>query len=449
MDEMRVERPSSLAALPAVVEAWGLRGAQPVVVLAGGAGAMDGESGRRARTAVEDAILPAVIEARAALVTGGTDAGVMRIAGEARRAAGATFPLIGVVPEAMVELPEAAAGAAPGSEAPGSTDGRPGHTAAVQPDHTHLLAVPGDRWGTETSWMFALADALAGGRATVTVVLNGGAIARAEIAESVRLGHPVILVEGTGRAADEIADAIADGRPAGDGDPDGALRESGLVHAVRSDEDGALRAALRRALAPQHRGIRMSQTTRASTAARPASYEDEMRDLIERLDATEEQRQFMRSRWLDQVVYMGDRATEAKKRYHTFRLATVIGGVLVPALVSISLAGAGRFDSDLDFMMRLLTFVVSAIVAITASVESFFHFGDRWRHYRVNAELLKSEGWQYLTHSGGYRRVTDPELAFQGFASRVEAILRDDVEGFMTQMTSNAPIEKHDIFTKL
>ena len=31
----------------------------------------------------------------------------------------------------------------------------------------------------------------------------------------------------------------------------------------------------------------------------------------------------------------------------------------------------------------------------------------------------------------------------------MEEILRDDVEGFMTQMTRNAPIEKHDIFTKL
>ena len=29
-------------------------------------------------------------------------------------------------------------------------------------------------------------------------------------------------------------------------------------------------------------------------------------------------------------------------------------------------------------------------------------------------ELLKSEGWQYLTHSGGYRRVTDPEVALKG-----------------------------------
>jgi hypothetical protein len=146
---------------------------------------------------------------------------------------------------------------------------------------------------------------------------------------------------------------------------------------------------------------------------------------------------------------MGDRAGEAKRRYYGFRLATVIGGVVVPALVSISLAGQGRFDSNLDFGMRLLTFGVSAMIAVTASVDGFFHFGDRWRHYRVNAERLKSEGWQYLTQTGGYRKATDPQQAFQGFAARVEEILRDDVEGFMSQVADSSPIEKHDIFTKL
>jgi hypothetical protein len=99
--------------------------------------------------------------------------------------------------------------------------------------------------------------------------------------------------------------------------------------------------------------------------------------------------------------------------------------------------------------VRLLTFIVSAMVAVTASVEGFMRYGERWRHYRVNAELLKSEGWQYLTQSGSYRKVSDPEQAFQGFAARVEEILRDDVDGFMSQVTRTSPIEKHDIFTKL
>ena len=330
----------------------------------------------------------------------------------------------------------------------------PSPPAQVQPDHTHLLAVPGDRWGSETPWLFTLAREVAAGRPIVTVALNGGSVARAEIAESVQRAIPVIVVQGTGRAADEIATALADGRPAGEGDPDAALRESGLVQAVRFDEDGALRAALGRVLAPHQGSARMTQSAAAPPAAAidpgaTPSYEEEMRSLIARMDITDEQRQFLRSRWLDQVLYMGDRASDAKRRYYAFRLSTVVGGVIVPALISISLAGAGRFDSNLDFGMRLLTFVVSAMVAVTASVEGFMHYGERWRHYRVNAELLKSEGWQYLTASGAYRKVTDPEQAFQSFAARVEEVLRDDVDGFMTQVTRTSPIEKHDIFTKL
>lgn len=433
---MRIDRPETLDALPAVVASWGLAGTCPVVVLVGGAGAMDGEAGRSAARAIAEGVLPAVEAAGAALVTGGTDAGVMRLAGEQRRASGGRFPLVGVVPAGLVELP--GEGIAVGGVAAVPP-------AQVQPDHTHLLAVPGERWGAETPWLFAVADTIAGEHRGVTVVLNGGTIARAEIAESVRRGRPVIVVEGTGRAADEIASALADGRPAGEGDPDGALRESGLVRAVRFDEDGALRAALGSALAPEHGSPPMS----SQPAAASLGYEEEMRLLIGRMNVSDEQRQFLRSRWLDQVQYMGDRASEAKRRYYAFRLATVVGGVVVPALVSISLAGAGRFDSNLDFGMRLLTFVVSAMVAITASVEGFFHFGDRWRHYRVNAELLKSEGWQYLTGSGSYRKLDDPEQAFQTFAARVEDVLRDDVDGFMTQVTRTSPIEKHDIFTKL
>jgi hypothetical protein len=39
--------------------------------------------------------------------------------------------------------------------------------------------------------------------------------------------------------------------------------------------------------------------------------------------------------------------------------------------------------------MRLLTFIVARWWLITASVEGFFHFGDRWRHYRVGAMLKR------------------------------------------------------------
>ena len=51
--------------------------------------------------------------------------------------------------------------------------------------------------------------------------------------------------------------------------------------------------------------------------------------------------------------------------------------------------------------MRIATWVVGLVVAISAAIE-FFHYGDRWRTYRRTAELLKTEGWLFLQLSGRY-----------------------------------------------
>ena len=51
----------------------------------------------------------------------------------------------------------------------------------------------------------------------------------------------------------------------------------------------------------------------------------------------------------------------------------------------------------------MVTFAVSLVVALSAAVEGFFRFGDRWRHYRSLVEELKSEGWSFHELSGPYR----------------------------------------------
>jgi len=50
-------------------------------------------------------------------------------------------------------------------------------------------------------WLFA---ALAEGRPSVTIVANGGGITLTEVEFNVRAGRPVILIEGSGRAADAL-----------------------------------------------------------------------------------------------------------------------------------------------------------------------------------------------------------------------------------------------------
>jgi hypothetical protein len=42
------------------------------------------------------------------------------------------------------------------------------------------------------------------------------------------------------------------------------------------------------------------------------------------------------------------------------------------------------------------------LVATSAAIEEFFHFGERWRHYRRSVELLKAEGWKFFELAGVY-----------------------------------------------
>lgn len=152
--------------------------------------------------------------------------------------------------------------------------------------------------------------------------------------------------------------------------------------------------------------------------------------LIDELDLDERRKRFLRSRWLEQLDWVGSKANKARDRYYRLRLTTVIGAVLVPGLVSVSFAGGA-----LERSLRVTTWVISLVVAVSAAVEQFFRFGERWRNYRRTAERLKTEGWLYLELSGPYS--TDGathESAFPAFATRVEELLQGDVDVYLTKV---------------
>jgi hypothetical protein len=103
------------------------------------------------------------------------------------------------------------------------------------------VAVPGTQWGDETRWLFDLAELIAGDRPIRTVLVNGGAITRVELAESVRRGIPVIVIRGTGRAADDLdADDVLDGSD--------ASYDRSLISVVEAAETEGLRSMLLEAL---------------------------------------------------------------------------------------------------------------------------------------------------------------------------------------------------------
>jgi hypothetical protein len=119
--------------------------------------------------------------------------------------------------------------------------------------------------------------------------------------------------------------------------------------------------------------------------------------------------------------------------YTLLRLVAILGAVLVPALVAINP------PAEWTQSVRLLTFSLSLCVAIATALESFFRSGDRWRHYRRNTEALRLEGMQYLMLSGPYTTATSHQVAFHEFATRLNAILGNEVDAYFTQVA----IEKH------
>jgi TRPM family ion channel len=180
--------PESNATLAALVDDI-RRQADYFVFLAGGASNMDSERHRPA-LAMFAALAQLSREGyRLAVGDGGTRAGIMEAAGNARRASGNKFLLIGVAP--AVDVP-------------------PRGRTPIDPNHSHVITVADpsapatDAWGTETVTMYWLFARLAAGRRSVAVLVNGGTIALKEALANIEAGRVVIAVEGSGRAADAI-----------------------------------------------------------------------------------------------------------------------------------------------------------------------------------------------------------------------------------------------------
>jgi hypothetical protein len=190
----------------------------------------------------------------------------------------------------------------------------------------------------------------------------------------------------------------------------------------------AVRSSLPNGDAP----VEKPQAGAAAPGGGRGSYEQRLRDelaqIIGQLQLSPLQQRCLRVRWVDTVLWMEGRAGHARNRYYLLRLLVIGGGVLIPALVSLDLAGLGAAA------IKWATFGLSLVVAISAAVEGFFRYGERWRHYRRTVELLKAEGWRFLQLGGGYADFAGHAEAYPVFAGRVEEIIGSNVETFVTEL---------------
>jgi hypothetical protein len=159
---------------------------------------------------------------------------------------------------------------------------------------------------------------------------------------------------------------------------------------------------------------------------------EDFKDLFEQLELTDVQRKFLQSRWLDQVLWMEKKATLCRDRHYRLRLTAIILGVIVPILIGINVGDNTRLRNTKE----AVAIGLSAIVAVSAAVEEFFHYGERWYHYRRTVESLKTYGWQFSQLSGRYANFPNHQEAFRDFSNQIEEIIQRDVEVYVTQVAN-------------
>jgi hypothetical protein len=186
--------------LQTILEALDFAQPHALIMVFGGAKGLDDSRKARVAELFNHAIAPAAAELGALIIDGGTQSGVMAMMGEAVARDGRRSHLLGIAPKGKITDPEIAGATA-------VADGAP-----LEANHSHFVLVESNEWGGETTKMLELARAF--NAPVVAILVNGGAIAAHEALESVRNGWRLLVIEGSGRFADELSAAVRDGQSA-------------------------------------------------------------------------------------------------------------------------------------------------------------------------------------------------------------------------------------------
>ncbi|NMO16931.1 DUF4231 domain-containing protein [Pyxidicoccus fallax] len=355
-----------------VLQALELPSTKSLLLVIGGADEMDPALGSRLQQLFSRGLAPAAAECDALILDGGTQTGIMALIGQGVAERGHHSPLVGIAPEGRVTYPGNAA------------DGPEGSRTGLDPNHSHFVLVQDEAWGSETNMLCRLATTLGGDIPVLVVLVNGGHLTKEEALRAVRRHWPIVVIQGSGRLADEIATAVQTrSLPAsdavlaeivGDGDVsvfplDGAVEGFERLVSRRLGEETVLQLAWQRF----------------------ATYDS---------NAVREQTIFRRLQFW--ILVLGVASTAA------VLLQTFLNGLARPPPPSVDL-------------LRYLVVVMVASMTVLIAATSRFKAGTKWVYLRATAEAIKREIYRYRCQVSPL--VERPRGVYeQGLASKLKAL---------------------------
>ncbi|WNG19045.1 DUF4231 domain-containing protein [Cystobacter fuscus] len=350
-----------------------------LILLLGGADGLAPEPNARLRQLIGRGVARCAVETGALILDGGTWSGIMALMGQGVAERGHRSRLVGVAPAQLVTWPGGPFGEGAGERTP------------LDENHTHFVLVDGDTWGGETPTLYTLASALAEGGIPVVVVLaNGGDVTRQEVLAAVRHHWPLVVLQGSGRLADELSTLVS--RPASDiSDP--------VLAEILSDGDLCL-----------------------------FPVEGSARDLKHLLKRELREDSILKLAWQRFALYDANstRQQHVFRRLQFWSLTLGVLGTLV-ALLDAQLRMLGHIAEDgrVDGLLRILIVLLAASVTVLVAASSQFKAGTRWILLRAHAEALKREIFRYRCRIGLQREPRTGRLSSERrLASRMKSISR-------------------------
>jgi hypothetical protein len=343
--------------------ALAISGVNAVLVLAGDVD--DGNTLRRLRLVqlVGRGLERAARDAGALCIVRGAAAGLGRLVGQAVADIDHPPPLLGVAPASQLTIP--------GQPRDGDTQRQP-----PAPGLSHLLLTPGADWGSELRTQCDVAQALAAGKPAMMVVIGGTASTPVEVLQAVRRRWPVLVVDGSGGAADDLARQWAQREADGD-DPVTAeiLADGNLTCITLGERVGEAVETMARQVLRQSGGDSMLRQAWRRFAAIDAA-------------AVRQQHEFdVSQQW---ILALG-----------LVAVALAIVQTVLPFDETVDTAGPKRWLHEL---LRLVLIVVPIGVSVLIAVSNRFKPGKRWVLLRSAAESIKREIYRFRLRALGYEQ---------------------------------------------
>jgi hypothetical protein len=370
-----------------------------VILIIGGADSVDEKLKPQLIQLFSRGIARAAANASAAIVDGGTQSGVMEMMGQGVSDRGFQASLIGVAPAGLVTYP--------GAEANADTQ--------LDPNHSHFVLVDGNAWGSELPTIFNMMKALTSKVPGVVILASGGANSRNELIHAVRQNLKVIVVEGSGGLADEVAAACKQ-KPTLPEDPvlaeiiaDGRIELHLLTNSVKGAE----------------------------------------RLIIRELGGDD----VLMQAW----EHFADYDLNAKlqqKRFDRLQKSIIFIGLLGTALALIRQVAHGSAPpptkwpvnyADFWWYVYYVLILVPITLTILISAANKFKQGNKWLLLRASAETIKREIFQYRARAAYYKedgKLPSPE---QRLSQKVEDVTRRTMQ---TEVNTSAlkPYDKDQGF---